>query len=50
MGEALGPASAGEYQGGEGESVEWMVGGHPQRSRGRKDGIGGVWRGNQERG
>ena len=38
----IGPCSAGEYQGREGESGEWMVGGHTQRSRGRGDGIGGV--------
>jgi len=28
---------------------EW-VGEHPHRSRGRRDGIAGFWRGNQERG
>jgi hypothetical protein len=52
--EALGPMktqclSVGEFQGGE-VGVGGWVGEHPQRSRGRRDGIGCFWKGNWERG
>jgi hypothetical protein len=40
--------SVGECQGREAEMCGW-VGEHPHRSRRREDGIGGFWRGNQER-
>jgi hypothetical protein len=39
--------SIGESQGGE-EGVDGWVREHPHRSRGRKEGIGDFWRGNQE--
>jgi hypothetical protein len=40
--------SAGECQDGKAGGVGW-VGEHPHRSRGSGDGIGGFWRGNQEK-
>ena len=52
--EALGPVKArcpsiGKFEGGE-VGVGGWVGENPHRSRGKGDGIGSFWRGNQERG
>jgi hypothetical protein len=52
--EALGPVKArcpsvGEFEGGK-VGVGGWVGTHPQRSRGRGDGIGGFWNGESGKG